>query len=71
MLAPVLAELAAKYRGRIKIVKLNTDENPGIASQFAIKSIPTMLIFKNGTQVNRLTGALPKAEIERHLTATT
>lgn len=68
-LAPVLDELAAKYRGRVKIVKLNTDENPGAASRYVVKSIPTMLIFKNGTQVNRLTGALPRTEIERHLAA--
>jgi thioredoxin 2 len=69
MLGPVLDELAAKYRGRVKVAKINTDENPGISNKFVIKSIPTMLIFKNGKQVDRLTGALPKAEIERHLTA--
>lgn len=69
MLGPVLDELAAKYRGRVKIAKINTDENPGISNKFVIKSIPTMLIFKNGKQVDRLTGALPKAEIERKLSA--
>lgn len=69
MLGPVLDELAGKYRGMVKITKLNTDENRAVASKFVIQSIPTMLIFKNGTQVDRLTGALPKAEIERHLAA--
>jgi thioredoxin 2 len=67
MLAPILDELAAEYRGRVKIVKLNTDENPGISSEYGIRSIPTMLIFRNGIQVDRITGALPKQEIERHL----
>jgi thioredoxin 2 len=67
MVAPVLEELAEEYSGRVKIAKLNTDENPGISSQYAIRSIPTMLIFRNGTQVERLTGALPKQEIESHL----
>lgn len=67
MVAPILDKLAEEYRGKVKIVKLNTDENPGISSQYGIRSIPTMLIFRNGTQVNRLTGALPKQEIERHL----
>jgi thioredoxin 2 len=69
MVAPILDELAVEYRGRVKVVKLNTDENPGISSQYGIRSIPTMLIFRNGTQVDRLTGALPRHEIERHLAA--
>lgn len=67
MVAPILDELAAEYIGRVKIAKLNTDENPGISSQYGIRSIPTMLIFRNGTQVERLTGALPKQEIKRRL----
>lgn len=69
MVAPILDELASEYRGRVKIVKLNTDENPGISSQYNIQSIPTMLIFRNGAQVDRMTGALPKQEIVRHLTS--
>lgn len=69
MVAPILDELAAGYRGRVKIVKLNTDENPGISSQYGIRSIPTMLIFRNGNLVDRLTGALPRQEIERRLAA--
>jgi thioredoxin 2 len=67
MVAPVLNQLAAEYAGRIKIAKLNVDENPMTASQYAIQSIPTMLLFKNGQQVHKLVGALPKEEIERHL----
>jgi thioredoxin len=67
MVAPVLDQMASEYAGRVKIAKLNVDDNPKIASQYAIQSIPTMLLFKNGQQVNKLVGALPKHEIERHL----
>jgi thioredoxin 2 len=69
MVAPILDELAREYRGRVKIAKLNTDENPGISARYGIRSIPTMLIFRDGTQVDRMTGALPKQEIERHIAA--
>jgi thioredoxin 2 len=67
--APVLDQLAMEYAGRVKIVKLNVDENPRTSSQYAIRNIPTMLVFKDGKQINTLVGALPKAEIERHLQA--
>jgi thioredoxin 2 len=69
MVAPVLDQLAADYSGRIRIAKLNVDKNPVTASKYGVQSIPTMLIFKNGNQVNRLVGALPREEIERHLAA--
>lgn len=69
MVAPILDQLANEYSGRVKIAKVNTDENPLISSKYKIQSIPTMLIFKNGARINRLTGALPKQEIERHLKA--
>ncbi|KFN39134.1 thioredoxin, partial [Smithella sp. F21] len=52
-----------------KVVKLNVDENPGIASQYGIRSIPTLLFFRDGRLVERLVGALPKQEIEKHLLA--
>lgn len=67
MVAPVLEQLASEYAGRLKIAKLNVDENPATASKYGIQSIPTMLLFKNGNHVNSLVGALPKHEIERHL----
>ena len=67
MVAPMMGQLAAEYAGRVKIAKLNTDDNPATASQYRIQSIPTLLFFKNGHEVNRLVGALPKGEIERHL----
>lgn len=66
-IAPILDELADKYAGGVKIAKLNVDENPMIASQYTIQSIPTMLLFRDGKLVNRLVGALPREEIERHL----
>ena len=69
MVGPVLEELASEYAGRLKIVKLNVDENPATASRYGIQSIPTMLLFREGNLVNSLVGALPKAEIERQLTA--
>jgi thioredoxin 2 len=67
--APILDELAVEYAGRVKIAKLNVDENPETASKYAIRSIPTMMLFKNGQKMNALVGALPKAEIERVLQA--
>ncbi|RZB35462.1 MAG: thioredoxin 2 [Desulfobacteraceae bacterium Eth-SRB2] len=67
MITPVLEQLAREYAGRIKIAKLNADENPVTASQFAVQSIPTILVFKNGKNVNRLVGALPKNEIEKNI----
>ena len=66
---PVLDQLAAEYAGRIKIAKLNVDENPRTASSYAVQSIPTMLLFNRGKQVDRLVGALPRQEIESHLRA--
>ena len=67
IVAPVMDQIAAEYRGRLKVAKLNTDENPVTASKYGIQSIPTILIFKNGKQVNRIMGAVPKTEIERYL----
>ncbi len=65
--APVLEQLAREYSGKIKIAKLNVDQNPQTTARFNIQSIPTMMLFKNGKMVNTLVGALPKSEIERHL----
>jgi thioredoxin 2 len=64
---PIMDQLAGEYAGRIKIAKLNTDQNQRIAGQFQIQSIPTLLFFKGGELVNRQVGALPKNEIERLL----
>jgi thioredoxin len=69
MIAPVLDQLAAESRGRYKIAKLNVDENPQTSGQFRIKSIPTMLIFKNGQVVDTIVGAVPKQAITARLGA--
>jgi thioredoxin len=67
MIAPVLDELAAESNGRYRITKLNVDENPRTSAQFDIRSIPTMLIFKDGALVDRIVGAQPKAAIAARL----
>ena len=67
MITPVLEQLAREDASRIKIAKLNVDENPVTASQYNVQSIPTMLLFKSGKNINRLVGALPKGDIEKHL----
>jgi thioredoxin len=69
MIAPVLDQLAAESNGKYKIAKLNVDENPRTASQFNIRSIPTMLIFKNGKLVDQIVGAQPKHAIVSRLAA--
>jgi thioredoxin 2 len=69
MIGPILEQLAKEYAGQVKIAKLNVDENPGVASRYGIRSIPTMLFFKDGQMVNTQVGALPREEIERHLSA--
>ncbi len=71
MLTPIMGQLAAESAGRYQIAKLNTDENPRVATQFRIQSIPTMLIFKQGQLVDRLIGVMPKAEILKRLMAHT
>ena len=67
MIAPVLDELAAESQGRYRIAKLNVDENPRTAAEFNIRSIPTMLIFKNGALVDRIVGLQPKQAIAARL----
>jgi thioredoxin len=69
MLAPTIEQLAEELDGRIKVAKLNVDENPQTATKFGIMSIPTMLIFKDGEVVDRLVGVQPKAAIEQKLTS--
>lgn len=65
--APIMDQLAAEAQNRYRITKLNIDENPRIASQFRISSIPTMLIFKDGKLIDRLIGAQPKQVIAQRL----
>jgi thioredoxin len=67
MIAPVLEELATEMAGRVRIAKLNVDENQATAARFNVRSIPTLLILKAGREVDRLVGVLPKPEIMRRL----
>ena len=67
MVAPIIDELAREYAGKVVFGKLNVDENPRIASEFAIMAIPTMFIFKNGEPVDVIQGALPKPYLEAKL----
>lgn len=67
MVGPVVEELAKEYKGKAKVGKLNTDDAPDIASRFGIRSIPTLLFFKNGAVVQQLVGAYPKGKISEKL----
>ncbi len=63
MIAPILEEIAAEYEGKVKVVKLNTDDNAGTAMKFGIMSIPTMIVFRNGEALDKIIGAVPKKQI--------
>jgi len=65
---PVLEEFAGELKGKLKIVKLNVDENPETAAKYQIQSIPTLMIFKNGELASRQIGAAPKAKIVQWIT---
>ncbi len=67
MVAPVVDEIAEQYEGKVKVVKLNTDENPQVASQYGIRSIPTLMIFKGGQRVDMVVGAVPKTTLANTL----
>jgi thioredoxin 1 len=63
MVAPVVDEIAEQYVGQVKVVKVNTDENPNVASRYGIRSIPTLMIFKEGQRVDMVVGAVPKTTL--------
>ena len=65
VLAPTVAEIAVEYTGRLKVVKLNVDENMNAAGRFNIRGIPTLLIFKGGQVADQIVGAVPKEQISK------
>jgi len=67
MIAPVIEELAEEYDGRVQFAKLDVDANIQTATRFGIRSIPTLLLFKEGKPVGQIVGAVPKATIKKHL----
>ena len=69
MIAPALEEISASLGDKVKIVKLNVDENPGVAAKYGIMSIPTLMIFKNGEMASRQVGAAPKQKLEQWVNA--
>jgi thioredoxin 1 len=65
MIGPSLEELAGEYAGKVKIVKLNVDENPAVAGKLGIRSIPTLMLFKDGKVASQKVGAAPKGELAK------
>ena len=67
MIAPIIDELADQYEGDVKFTKLNVDLNPEISAKFGIRSIPTILMFKDGSPVDQIVGSQPKSNIESRI----
>jgi thioredoxin 1 len=67
MVAPVVEELSQEYAGKVNFVKMNTDENPQVPGKFGIRSIPTLLIFKNGELKGTIVGFRPKSDMKKRL----
>ncbi|MEA5447535.1 thioredoxin [Leptolyngbya sp. CCNP1308] len=65
MVAGVVDEVAQQYEGQLKVVKVNTDEQPGIASHYGIRSIPTLMVFMNGEKMEQMVGAVSKATLSK------
>lgn len=67
MIGPVLADLAARHAGRLKVVKVDVDANPGLAATFDARSIPLLVVMRDGREVDRIVGALPRPVLEQRL----
>jgi thioredoxin 1 len=68
MIAPILEEIAEEYGDQLKVAKLDVDQNPQVATQFGVMSIPTMILFKDGEAVERLVGYMPKKRLLEKIT---
>jgi len=69
MIAPLVEELATEYEGKVKFSKLNVDENPEVSMKYEIRSIPTLLVFKDGKPVATIVGAVPKKQLQKEVEA--
>ncbi|MCC6346077.1 MAG: thioredoxin [Nitrospirales bacterium] len=69
MVAPTVEELAKEYDGKVKVGKLNTDENPDVASKYKIMGIPTLMFFRDGQKVDQIVGAVPKPQLKAKIDA--
>ena len=67
MVAPIVDELAGEYDGKVKFLKLNTDDNVQTASRYGIRSIPTLMVFKNGEAVDHIIGFRPKSQLKQSI----
>jgi thioredoxin 1 len=68
MVAPVVEALSQEFEGKVKFVKVNTDESPNTAQQFQISGIPSLLLFKDGNVVDQVVGAVPKSQLQNMIT---
>jgi len=66
-LLPILEQMAPRYGGRVKFARLNVDQNRATSSRYEVMSLPTLILFRNGREVNRLSGAVPMSEVDRFL----
>jgi thioredoxin 1 len=69
MMAPVLAELAKAWKGRLTVIKVDTEAKPDLAARYRISAIPTLILFKGGAEVHRMQGAAPLAHLQREFEA--
>jgi thioredoxin 1 len=69
MVAPIVEEVSKEYTGKLKVLKLNTDENPDVAGKYRIMGIPTLMFFKDGKTVDQIVGAVPKSQLKSKIDA--
>jgi thioredoxin 1 len=69
IIAPIVEELAEEYDGKVKFSKLNVDDSPAVSTKYGIRSIPTLLVFKDGKPIDQIVGAVPKREVQKRVDA--